>query len=132
MLQGILYSTTLILVVLFPILAIIYWQITGRPSQVIITFLGIVNPLQGFFNFLVYLMPVFQRSIAQRKKRKREVERNRILQNKTRGDQSDIVCESTDDVLYIHELHLFDSEEEKEEISPIVFEIHGIHQMTSE
>mmetsp|Transcript_15717 Transcript_15717/g.19959 ORF Transcript_15717/g.19959 Transcript_15717/m.19959 type:complete len:181 (-) Transcript_15717:35-577(-) len=136
LLQGILYSVALILLIIFPIITTLYWQVTGMSSQVLATLIGIVNPLQGFFNFLVYSIPVFQKCFEKGQQRKNQAEKNMILRKIIKAEQNnhdpgnDNECESTDSILEL-ELELDNDayllkgqeEEEKEEIIPRVFNI---------
>ncbi len=77
MIQGILYSSALILMLLFPSISFFYGLATGgEQSLTINTLIGIFNPLQGGFNALIYLFPVFKRKFDRYQQRRRERRRN--------------------------------------------------------
>jgi hypothetical protein len=74
MLQGLLYSSALILVYLFPILMILMNALSkvDKISYTIYILTYSFWPLQGFFNALIYAIPIFQRMYKRQKEKKKE------------------------------------------------------------
>lgn len=60
MLQGVLYSATLVFINLFSIINIIFAQNSSRVMYGLKIAQFILWPLQGFFNALIYSIPIFQ------------------------------------------------------------------------
>ncbi len=69
MIQGILYSVALLIIVFMPIVVTIA-RVSGNEDPMIEVVMGFVNPLQGFLNMLIYLMPVFRKIHKKRRKKK--------------------------------------------------------------
>jgi len=71
MIQGILYSVAMILTWIFNVANIIIFfasSQTAENSRVIRYFAIIFNPLQGMFNFLIYLMPSARKIMKERRR----------------------------------------------------------------
>jgi hypothetical protein len=77
MLQGVLYSLGLFITFIFSIVQ----NFTGRLSYLLVMLVYTFWPLQGFFNALIYSIPVFQR-IYKRWKENRIERQNALLQLK--------------------------------------------------
>ena len=71
MIQGIMYSVTMLLIFLFGFIHIFYTKITKSDDNIITGLAWVtISPLQGVFNLCIYLIPVFKRMSKERSKRK--------------------------------------------------------------
>ena len=71
MLQGILYTAAAIFIWFFPLVFYIYYRITKGTHSLINTLIFVFNPLQGFFNVLIYLMPLYLKIRKECRKKKK-------------------------------------------------------------
>ena len=69
MIQGILYSATMVFLYVFGIINITYAFITKK-EHLVIQIIFVILPLQGLFNVLIYLVPVFRKKLKAYKLRK--------------------------------------------------------------
>merc|ERR1712038_222883 len=67
--QGILYSTILIVVHLFPCMQFFYYLATGERSYVILVLTYIFHPIQGFYNAVIYSLIPFRMYNRNREQR---------------------------------------------------------------
>lgn len=90
MVQGVLYSATMVLISIFPLVSFFQFMIrdenTGVIPQIEIC-IDIFTPLQGFFNTFIYLMPLFRRIWKARRERLKE--RKNKNSNKNNGNEND-------------------------------------------
>merc|ERR1711971_405919 len=81
--QGILYALALVLTYIFPITYFITRLVTNRtrefPALVLLTIIS--YPLQGLFNMLTYLLPVYLKIYQRCKERKNEEKEKVELEN---------------------------------------------------
>ena len=82
MIQGVLYSVAMILTWTFTFTRIVILLISsGNGNPVIDWFSFVLNPLQGAFNFLIYLTPVFRKMLKTRRLQKKELENKALDEN---------------------------------------------------
>ena len=73
------YSSAMILLYVSEIINFLYILITNHDNQVLLRMSSIMVPLQGFFNMLIYLVPVFRKMLkTYRQGKGTEVESTRI------------------------------------------------------
>jgi hypothetical protein len=71
MIQGIMYSVTMLLIFLFGFIHIFYTKVTKSDDNIITGLVWVtISPLQGVFNLCIYLIPVFKKMSKKRSKRK--------------------------------------------------------------
>lgn len=108
--QGILYALALLSTYIGLILFFVIWSITGHQSMIFFFVVRIIFPLQGFFNMLIYLIPVYVRIYKKHKQRRREVEEQvlrEIEPEESSGENLGLSLEENSE------------EETKEEITPL-------------
>lgn len=69
MLQGISYSLALILTYIFPLIFLVLFLSGFGLKREVTTFLAVLVPPQGFWNFLIYSLPQILKIIQNRKRR---------------------------------------------------------------
>lgn len=70
MLQGILYSAAMVLLWLFTAIRILYVVILKRDNAVLAFLSDTITPIQGLFNALIYMIPVFRKKLKTSRQRK--------------------------------------------------------------
>ena len=81
MIQGVLYSVAMLLTWIFTFTHIVILLVSGKLNPVTSWFFIVLNPLQGAFNFLIYLIPVFRKMLKTRRLRKKELENKAFNEN---------------------------------------------------
>ena len=81
MIQGVLYSVAMILTWTFTFVFYFIILISGKLNLVIGWFVIVLQPLQGAFNFLIYLIPVFRKMLKTRRLKKTELEKKTLDDN---------------------------------------------------
>jgi hypothetical protein len=145
MVQGVLYSSVLILTNVFTAAAACFVSYMAVLPYALAILVHIFMPLQGFFNAMIYSIPVFQRMYRRRKERKNavvEIQKSKEKITKSRHKHNQFGCNiskptshlnnnsnedksdktAIHDEQYCHQPALnkeFDGEEEKEEIQQI-------------
>ncbi len=149
MMQGIAYSAVMILLLLFYFIWIVIYFVTNRHVNEVMMYIGIIfntlNPLQGAFNALIYLIPFFRKVLKGRRQKmkslnekgekemlKEDNEESIKAKNVAASTQilasalSENICESNreqpegcTDVILNGEGKEEEKEEEKEEITPL-------------
>ena len=79
MIQGILYSATMLLLFLFGFANIIYSTITKKKNVILSLIFVTICPLQGLFNFFIYLIPVFRKMLKTNKRRKNNTDSMHVI-----------------------------------------------------
>jgi hypothetical protein len=123
MIQGILYSSALILLYVFEIINLTVRLITNHDTQVLLRISSIMITLQGLFNMLIYLVPVFRKMLkTYRQGKDTEEESRRISANLTSTPQPTETFNkeklNSGGISGKHE------EEEKREIFPVRLNLH--------
>jgi hypothetical protein len=78
MIQGILYSTTMVLLWLAAAVFMAYAKIYERERSVVLSiFWATVIPLQGLFNFFIYLIPFFRHTLKRGRLTRQSIINNR-------------------------------------------------------
>ena len=120
--QGILYALVLVLSFIFPLLFYITWKISGIVIPTIDILMGIFVPLQGFFNVLIYLIPVYVKIYKKYKKRRTEAQQEVqvIVEEEVKQEETKEVITRSPEQLQVRRSHLeeMEHEETKEEITP--------------
>jgi len=80
MTQGILYSAAMVLTWGFTFIFAMIVVFTNKINLVMNMIALVFNPLQGAFNFLIYLMPVFRRMLKKHKHQKSLLLKEKVLQ----------------------------------------------------
>jgi hypothetical protein len=70
MLQGILYSAAMVLLWIFTAIRILHVLILKRDNVVLAFISDTITPIQGLFNALIYMTPVFRKMLKTRRQRK--------------------------------------------------------------
>ncbi len=70
MIQGILYSIAMAIVWSPVLINVINLNITKKPNPVVAYFVCTLNPLQGGFNFCIYMMPAFRKILKTFRQKK--------------------------------------------------------------
>ena len=69
--QGMLYGLALVLTYNFPILFYFIWLVSGDVYAIIDVLISVFFPLQGFFNALIYSIPVYMKIYKKYKEKKK-------------------------------------------------------------
>ena len=130
MIQGVLYCVAMILTWTFLFISFIIILISkeGKVNPVIDWFWIVLNPLQGAFNCLIYLIPVFRKMLKTRRLQKKELEDKALNKDENKEKNATINCLSPLSGKTLIQLKdnrrksirfEEEKEEEKQEIEPI-------------
>jgi hypothetical protein len=139
MLQGILYSVTLTIVLLVPLVSFVWWKISKKRGNTPLEILyQVFVPIQGLFNLFIYLIPTFRRMLKEHRENRRAKEEgftgnedkplstsssnnNTPIDNKGHGNNesgivtSNIIEVNTLDNLKMNEYNIVEEEKVEEE-----------------
>jgi len=85
MIQGILYSVAMVLTWIFTFITVVIMFISKGSIKVIHSLANAMLPLQGAFNFFIYLMPIFRSMLKKRREGKTWRIKKEVLK-KNEGD----------------------------------------------
>merc|ERR550539_1000817 len=112
----------------FTFITIVIILISNKANPIIRLIVYVLNPLQGAFNFLIYLMPVFHKMLKTRRLQKKQLENEALNKNENKEKNAIVNCISPlssktlirPDDSRRRSVHFEEEkEEEKQEIAPL-------------